>query len=64
MISPAADARVKECATRAESECSKERKEKRKKQKAMLDDHDAIKLYNQITLVLIYEITPTSFSLI
>jgi hypothetical protein len=61
MISPAADAHVKECATRAESECSKERKGK-KKQKTMLDNHDAIKLYNQITLVPTYEIMPTSFS--
>jgi hypothetical protein len=63
MISPAADAHVKECASRAESECSKERKGGKKKQKPMLDDHDAIKLYNQITLVPIYEFMPTSFSL-
>jgi hypothetical protein len=39
---------------------AKKEREK-KKQKSMLDDHDAIKLYNQITLVPIYEIMPTSF---
>jgi hypothetical protein len=41
------------------------KKERRKKkQKAMLDDHDAIKLDNQITLVPIYEIMSTTFSAI
>jgi hypothetical protein len=40
------------------------KKGKKKKQKAMLDDHDAIKLDNQITLVPIYEIMSTTFSAI